>query len=208
MWKWLMPKSTNFFDYFEKHIAVVLQAAEKLLSLLSSDQEFLPKLQKIRQLEHEADEITYQCVKDLHSTFITPFPRNDILKLISNMDDIIDYIEETSQMIVTYRITSLSSEAKQLGKILVDSVREINGVINQLNSLKKINETRQSLNQVHQNENEGDKIYLKAIGSLFIENNDPLVIIKWKDIYHSLENAIDTCQLVANIIEGVILESN
>ncbi len=207
MWKWLMPKSTNFFEYFEKHIALVIEASEVLLSMTRSGKEFQEKAQKIK-LEHKADEITRQCVRDLHTTFITPFQRNDILRLISGMDDIIDFAEETSQIIITYRVSALTSEAGQLADILLQATKELGAVIGQLKNLKKVEAMKKSLNAIHRWESEADIIYLQALGRLFDENNDPCLIIKWKDIYQSMENAIDTCQSVSNIIEGVILESS
>jgi len=208
MWKWLLPKSTNFFDYFEKHIDLVIQAAEVLQTLVSSDTDFVDSAKKIKDLEHQADELTRQCVKELHTTFITPFQRHDIHRLISSMDDVIDFAEETSQRIITYRIQTMNPEAAEFANILVLATKELGKVIVQLRNLKKIGLVQHSLKEVHRLETEGDEVYLRAVGRLFEQEGDIRLIIKWKGIYENLEEAIDACQDVANIIEGVILESN
>jgi len=209
MWKWLLPKSTNFFDYFEKHFSLVVQASEELQSLVTSNPsiDLHSKTQKIKELEHQADHVAYHCIKDLHITFITPFQRTDIHKLISSMDDVIDFADETSQRIITNRIVDMPPEVAQLANILVQATRELDNVISHLRNMKHSESIQHSLKEVHRLESAGDAIYFKALGNLFDDNDDTLLIIKWKDIYEDLEAAIDACQDVANIIEGVILES-
>lgn len=210
MWKWLLPKSTNFFDYFEKHFALVVQAAKAFQALVTSTikTDFPSQTQQIKQLEHQADDVAHHCIKDLHITFITPFQRHDIHKLISSMDDVIDFTEETSQRILTYRIEEMTPEVAQLAEILVQTTCELENVINHLRNLQHSESIQHSLKEVHRLESEGYHLYLKALGSLFDRNDDMRLIIKWKDIYEDLEAAINACQDVANIIEGVILESS
>lgn len=207
MLKWLMPKEIRFFDFFEEHASTTVKAAKELLELISEDPLSQEKFQRIQFLEHQADTLTHSCVESLHKTFITPFERNDIYRLISRMDDIIDFIEETAARIITYKLTMMTQEAKELATVLFHSTQTIEQAVKGLRHLKNGDIMRQAFVAISRLESKGDAIVLRAIGKLFDEEGDAINIIKWKEIYENIEEAIDRCEDVANIIEGVILES-
>lgn len=205
MLSWLLPKEIGFFDFFEKHAALIVKGAEELVLLLDNPNEAERLCKSIQDIEHEADHITHQCVESLHKTFITPIEREDIFKLISKMDDILDFIHATADRLVIYRLES-SSGARQLADTLLQSTQEIEKAVRGLRNLKEINLIRISCIKVHQLENEADTILRHLLGQLFDEEKNAIQIIKWKEIYDNLETATDCCEDVANIIEGVTLE--
>lgn len=204
-----LPRSTDFFEFFEKHIVVVIQAAKDLLEMI--DQEHLGQIKQSRiitSLEKEADAITHHCIDALHKTFITPFERNDIYALITGMDDIVDTIEDVATRIVLYKLDTRTREINDLVAILYSSTVEIQKVLSAIHKGEPQKNIHQTLMLIHQLENEADDIVNKDIGRLFDEEKDPINLIKWKEIYENLEEAIDCCETVANIVEGMLIESS
>ncbi len=204
MFKWFLPYETSFFDLFEKQAALVIKSAEELLELLSTFANSVEKVARIKELEHEADAITHRCLEELRQTFITPFERDDIYRLISRMDDIIDYIEEAAARIVLYKLQDEKLEAQKLASILLSATHEVGLAVRGLR--KREEEMKQSFIRIHQMENEADLVLRNALGRLFDEEQDIRNLIKWKEIYENIENAVDRCEDVVNIIEGVTLE--
>lgn len=209
MFKWLLPREANFFDFFEKHIFLIIEAARELHALVSEASEIGKRAEHITRLEHEADSLARQCIEELHKTFITPFQREDLYHLISTMDDIIDLIEDTAQRFVIYKLHNMTPEISELTLVLLNATEVLQKILIKLRNIKDIEKIRLQFKEVNQLEKMGDAAYLKAIAHLFDEHgSNPVTIIKWKEIYENLENAIDRCKNVANIIEGVILESS
>lgn len=208
MFKWLLPKETDFFQIFDEHIAIVAQGAEQLSSLMHSPP-FTPEMsQQIKELEKKADRITHRCVEELHRTFITPFQRDDIYHLISKMDDIMDFVEDISSRLLIYKLSTMPEEAHAFASLLQKSTSELVKAFGYMHNLKNSADLKQSFVYIHQIESEADSLYIKTIGKLFDEMEDIRTLIKWKEIYEEFETAIDCCEDVANIIEGVILESS
>lgn len=208
MFRWLLPRETSFFDFFDKHAAVIVEASQTLLSLADEESDIIAKINKIKELEHQADAITHQCIEALHKTFITPFDRNDIFRLISRMDDIIDFIKDAAARIETYKLVKITNEAKEMAQVLMKATQEVEKAVKELRKLKRVEAIRQSFIVINRLEHEGDIVLRHAIGRLFDEEQDVRNIIKWKEIYENLENSIDRCEDVSNIIEGVILEND
>ncbi len=205
----LLPRTTDFYAFFEKHIAIVLQAVEKLAEMVPClHQEHEKQAEAIAVLEKQADNITHQCIETLHKTFITPFERNDIYRLITHMDDILDLIEDVAARIVTYKMDTRQHEIQTLVTILMSAVKALQGIIAILRTSKLPKDISQPFVIVHTLENEGDKEVRRLIGKLFDEEKDPFALIKWKEVYENLEEAIDYCQSVSNIIEGVMIENS
>jgi predicted phosphate transport protein (TIGR00153 family) len=206
MFKWLFPQSTDFFDIFDRHVHLAIDSVEELLSYCPQKTAAL-RAKRIKELEHQADIVTHQCVEALRKTFITPFRRDDIHQIISKMDDIIDSIEQAASLFSIYHLEEMTPEAKQLVICLKQACEELQKAIKNMRTLKYASEIKQSFIVIHQLENAGDAIYIQAIGKLFDEFPDTRMVIKWKEIYENLEQALDHCEDVANLIEGVILES-
>lgn len=207
MFKWFLPHDVSFFDYFNKHAEVIQQAANEFHEMLLSGQNNEERAKRIKELEHAADTITHECIEKLHKTFITPFQRDDIHRLISKMDDIIDFIENGSTRLIIYKLSVATSDAQELSQILAKATKEVGNILAVLPSSERSKKIPSHFLEVHRLENEADRLHLKAIGKLFDDVQDVKLIIKWKEIYENLEDAIDCCEEVANIVEGVLLES-
>jgi uncharacterized protein len=202
----LLPRETSFFDFFERHAAMTVEGAQEFLSLASTGANIIAKAKRIKEIEHECDTITHHCVEALHKTFITPIERDDIFRLISKMDDIMDYVEAASERIALYKLTTMTSDVKDLADVLLRAAQELEGTLKLLRNLEHAEAITKKCIDINRLENEADSILRAAVARLFDEEKDVLAIIKWKEIYENLENATDRCEDVANIIEGVVLE--
>jgi uncharacterized protein len=207
MFSRLLPRETSFFDYFEKHAALIVEGAREFLSLASTGTNIVARARRIKEIEHETDVITHQCVEALHKTFITPIERGDIHSLITTMDDIMDHIEAASERLSLYEITVISPETKDLADILLRATQEVAEALRGLRDMKNAPQVMKHCVDINRLENEADTVLRMAVARLFKEEKDPITVIKWKEIYEYLEMATDFCEDVANIIEGVILEN-
>lgn len=208
MFKWLLPHDADFFIYFERHIQLTIESAKILYQFISEGDNAIDCAQKIKKLEHEADGVTHRCVEELHKTFITPFQREDIHRLISHMDDILDTIEDIAKCFVLYKLKEITPEAVELARLLVRCVSELEKALQGLRRLTDLSEAQKHFIEINRIENEADTIHFKAMAKLFDTCEDAHLLIKWKEIYGYLEQAIDDCEEVAHIVEGVILESS
>lgn len=207
MFKRILPKNISFYDYFDQ-IAVIAQDTSKLFLSLTSDPENLrSKVLRIKELEHEADAITHQCVRALHQTFITPIDRLDILNVIKKLDDIIDLTDGAAARIQLYEITEMRPEAKELADVLFRAVTELKKTVGFMRDMKNAQLISESCIQLHLFENEADVIHRNAVSRLFKDDINPVEVIKWKEIFEFVERATDCCEDVANIIEGIMIEA-
>lgn len=201
------PKEEKFFDYFddasEKTIRGIRLLKEMVLDLSNAEE----KARQIKDVEHEADHITHETVSKLHKTFVTPIDREYIYSLITKMDDILDLIYATCERILLYKIKSSTPEVIALVNTLEKAIEEVAKGVRGLRNLENSRSILDICIEINRLENEGDRIYRNAQSVLFNSPSDPIEIIKWKDIYETLEEAIDTCEDVANIIEGIVLEN-
>ncbi len=202
----LLPRETSFFDFFEKHGKITVQGTKEFLSLASTGANVVAKAMRIKEIEHEADTITHHCVEALHKTFITPIDRNDIYRLITKMDDIMDYVEAASERISLYKLKEMTPEVKDLADVLVRAAEQVDVALHGLRNMKNAEGIIKTCIDINRLENEADSILRAATARLFDEVEDTRLIIKWKEVYENLENATDRCEDVANIIEGVVLE--
>lgn len=205
MFRKLLPRNDIFFDFFEQHAAVTVQGA-KLLLHFSPSHDSLATFQSIKMLEQEGDKIVHSCMDTLHSTFITPFERGDIHNLISTMDDVLDEIKDVGQLIVLYKLHLLERESLELATVLLESVEAVEYAVKELRKLKNTSALKEYFIKINNLENEADTLFIHALRRLFDQEKDPIVIIKWKEIYERLERANDAAEDVANILEGIVLE--
>lgn len=202
-----LPKETSFFDFFEQHAALTVEGTKEFLSMVSTGANIETKAKRIADIEHETDVITHRCVEALHKTFITPIDRDDIHRLITKMDDIMDFVEAAAERIALYEITVMTGEVRDLADVLVRASEQVEQASRCLRNLKDPQTILKLCVDINRLENEGDQILRRAVAKLFRENSgDPITVIKWKEIYENLEAATDRCEDVANIIEGVVLE--
>lgn len=204
----LLPKETLFFDFFEQHAKITLQAAQTLLQFTLINQiDLQENYNSIKFLEHQADEVMHHCIENLHKSFITPLQHDDIFRLISRMDDIMDNINEFFEDCLIYKISSFTPAVQNLARLLVLAMEKLEYNIKGLRDRKKlaalIRETNQQIKRI---KHETDQELRKVIGELFEEEKDIRLLIKWKEIYKIFEQAMGYCKDVSNIIESIILE--
>lgn len=201
----LLPRERHFFVLFREDAVNVREALKTLDNFLNSEpQDFLTVANRLRDLEHKADEITHRIIHELNATFITPFDREDIYALASTMDDVVDYAEETADTVILDCVDSITDDARQMGKLLVRIGDELVQAIDQLDTRKNMS---QHWVAMHALENEGDGLTRNAIGQLFKNNLEPLYVIKWKDVYSLLEKTIDRTEDIANILESITIKN-
>lgn len=203
----LIPRETSFFDFFAQHAALTVEGTSEFLSMVSTGANIESKAQRIKDIEHETDVITHRCVEALHKTFITPIDRDDIHRLITKMDDIMDFVEAAAERIALYELTTMTADVKDLADVLHRSAVHVEVASKHLRNLKDPQTIFKTCVDINRLENEADAILRRAVARLFKEEKDPIMVIKWKEIYESLEAATDRCEDVANIIEGVVLEN-
>ena len=202
-----LPRETSFYDYFEEHAALTVTGTAELVSMVSSPANVGAKAKRIKEIEHETDVITHRCVGALHTVFITPIERDDIYRLITRMDDIMDYVEAGAERIALYEVTEMTPEVVEMATTLARAAKEVEEALHGLRDLKNPKKVLAKCVEINQIENEVDAILRRALARMFKEEKDAIKIIKWKEIYEHLEGAADRCEDVANIIEGVVLDN-
>jgi hypothetical protein len=202
----LLPREEDFFSLFEQHAALTMEGAREMQRLVGGGQNVRALAARIKEIEHETDVITHACVERLHTTFITPFDRDDIHRLITRMDDVMDFIESAASAVMLYELVEMTAPARELADVLVRSTEAVAVAVRGLKTVKNSDAILKACIEVNRLENEGDEILRNALAGLFREAKDPLLVLKWKEVYEALENATDRCEDVANIIEGVVLE--
>ncbi|HET9953978.1 MAG TPA: DUF47 family protein [Polyangiaceae bacterium] len=202
----LLPKETSFFDFFEAHAELTVAGAKEFMTLVSHGANIDARAKRIKEIEHETDVITHRCVEALHKTLITPIDPDQIHRLITKMDDVMDYIEAASERIALYKLRDMTQEVQDLADVLERSAKEMLEACKLLRNLKDPQTILKRCVDINRLENEADAILRRAVARLFDEEQNPITVIKWKEIYEHLESATDRCEDVANIIEGVVLE--
>ncbi|MEA2638474.1 MAG: uncharacterized protein QOE18_1531, partial [Chloroflexota bacterium] len=194
----------EYFDLFERAGANIEDATRLLEEMLAEYPERRDLAREIREREHEGDQLTHEIIQRLNQTFVTPIDREDILQLASALDDIVDYTEEVADYLGLYRIEAPMVQAQRLAGVLRSATHEIALAIPLVRGFKDISEHTV---EVHRLENEADRIVREAIASLFEVGIDPMVVIRWKDIFERLENAIDSTERAAYILEGIVIKN-
>ena len=206
MFRNLLPKEYDFFDFFVSHSQLLIKLMEELFKVLSNPSNLDEGAKGIKKIESELDQIEVACVEALHRTFITPFERTDIYKLIGRMDDIANCMNAALSRMDLYEIDIIRPEAIKMVEIVHSCTIEINHAVKLLRDMKNIEAIREHCGKIRKFESEGDKLFKSAIKNLFHEK-DAVLIIKWKEIFDRIEKGIDRCQDVANIIEEVTIEN-
>ena len=201
----IIPRDEAFFAMFEKASQNALDGALVLKDLLDHFDDVKEKARQIEEIEHKGDILTHEIVKKLNTTFITPIDREDILALTSSMDDVIDLIHAAATRIMLYKIAEPTPQAKELGFLILKSTRELHRGVTRLST--KMDEVFEHCVEVNSLENEADRVCRDAIAQLFDQEKDPIYILKWKEIYETLESATDRCEDAANVLEGVALKN-
>jgi predicted phosphate transport protein (TIGR00153 family) len=193
-----------FFDLFEQAGANVVRAAELLHEMLVNCPDRQELARDIVVCEHDGDQITHELIRGLNESFVTPIDREDVLALASALDDIVDFTEEVADYLGLYRIEAPMIQAQALSNVLVDATRELLGALRVVGDFADLSVHTV---EVHRLENEGDRLVRGAIASLFEGDVDPMVVIRWKDIFERLEDAIDSTERAAFVLEGIVIKN-
>jgi predicted phosphate transport protein (TIGR00153 family) len=201
----LLPRDRSFFDLFIEAGRNSVHAAQLLDRLLDQWPDDGGLTKEIVDAEQEGDRITHTIVKRLNSTFVTPIDREDIYGLATQMDDIVDFTEEAADFLGLYKIEAPMEQAGALTKVLVAACEQLAAGLEHLPDFKDLDKY---WIEIHRLENDGDRISRDAVASLFSNGIDPMVVIRWKDIFAVLENAIDATETAAQILEGIVIKNS
>jgi predicted phosphate transport protein (TIGR00153 family) len=199
-----LPKDREFFDLFESAATNIVRGADLLDQMLRNYPEKRDLARDILICEQEGDRITHDVIHRLNQTFVTPIDREDIITLASALDDIADFIEEVADYLGLYKIEATMEQAGRLAHILLQATRQIAEAMPRMRDFRDIGHYTVEINRL---ENDGDRIVREAIASLFEGGIDPMVVIRWKDLFERLEEAIDACERVANVLEGIVIKN-
>lgn len=199
-----IPREAKFFDYFEQQSEYMLKAAALLNEMVTDFRDARAKMHAIKELEHQADQVTHEIVRKLNTTFITPLDREDIHALATRLDDVLDYIEASAERLVVYRIKEPTSACRAMADVILHTAQATDRTIRCLRTMDKgFHEHAVEVNRL---ENSADNLLRDSLAALFEEQGDPIEVIKWKEIYETMEIVTDRCEDVANVIEGIILK--
>jgi predicted phosphate transport protein (TIGR00153 family) len=199
------PKERVYFELFEEAGQNVKRAAELLEQMMIGYPDTKSLARDILECEHDGDRITHDIIDRLNHTFVTPIDREDILALASAMDDIADYTEEVADYLGLYKIEAPMDQAIRLARVLREAAQRVSEAIPRLRGFRDISHYTVEINRL---ENEGDRITREAVASLFDGGIDPMVVIRWKDLFERLEAAIDSTERVAYILGGIVIKNS
>jgi predicted phosphate transport protein (TIGR00153 family) len=200
----LIPKEVRFYDYFEQQSQHVLKASALLHELVHNFPDARAKMHAIKEVEHQGDAVTHEIVRKLNTTFITPIDREDIHSLATRLDDVLDYIEAAAERLVVYRIKEPTSACRAMAEVIVQQTHAMDRTIKCLRTMDPgFHEHAVEVNRL---ENSADNLLRDSLAALFEEQADPIEVIKWKEIYETMEIVTDRCEDVVNVIEGIILK--
>ena len=200
----LRGRDDAYFDLLDAAADNAAAAAVLLSTLLEGFPDSLPLAERIVELEHEGDRITHEIIRRLNQDFVTPIDREDLLRLASALDDVVDLIDEVAAFLGLYGVEASMVQADAMARVLVEATRHLALAVHTAKSFDDISD--QTV-EVHRLENDGDAIVRQAIASLFEERIDPMVVIRWKDIFERLEDAIDATERAAFVLEGIIIKN-
>jgi hypothetical protein len=199
-------RDREFFDLFEEAGGNIVRAADLLDQMLRNFPDRRHDLARdILICEQDGDRITHDIIRRLNETFVTPIDREDIYELAGALDDVVDYTEETADYLILYKIEAPMEQAQRLAHVLLQSARQVAEAMPRLRGFKDLSHYTVEINRL---ENDGDRIVREAIAALFDNGIDPMVVIRWKDIYERLEQAIDATEHVANILENITIKNS
>jgi predicted phosphate transport protein (TIGR00153 family) len=199
-----VPRDREFFDLFEEAARNNVRAADLLDEMLAAFPDRIELARDILVCEHEGDRITHDIIQHLNQTFVTPIDREDIYELASALDDIVDYTEEVADYLGLYKIEAPMLQAQGLARILRHSCQQIAEAMPRMRTFRSISHYTI---EIHRLENDGDRVTREAMASLFNTGIDPMVVIRWKDIFERLEAAIDSTERAANILESIVIKN-
>ena len=202
----LFPKQENFFDYFEELADKIEEGGRLFLEMTETHDYSESKVAKLKEIEHEADIITHRTYEKMHTTFLTPIDREDIYALVNKMDSIMDVIEATAVRIHLYKVKKIDDQIIKQAKILNEAIIKVKEIIHAMRNMKNSKMILDGCVEINTLENAGDVVLRTIMANLFENEKDAIELVKWKDIFQLLEEGIDVCEDVSNIVEGIVLK--
>lgn len=199
----LFPRDEQFFDLYNQMAEEIRKAAALLEKLLETDPPDLTIVSAMRDAEHRCDALTHDTIQRLHRTFVTPFDREDLHALATSLDNVMDAMDHAASLVQLYKIRTVRAGARELGHTVSASAERLHAALEALATRRPVHPHAVEINRL---ENEADRAYQAAVGSLFETETDPIQIMKWKEIFDMLEVITDRCEDVANVIEGVVVK--
>ena len=200
----LIPRDEQFFDLFNQLAAHLTQAAVMLNNLFAEPERLSEHVRAIKDVEHKADLLTAQVNQRIDKSFITPIDREDIHMLASRLDDVVDLLDGTARRFAMLHISEVKEPAKQLAGVLAKAADRIQAAVSAIRRPDQVNKYTADIKHL---EEEGDAIYHEAVGALFAGRPDPLDVMKWKEMYDTLERTIDSCMAVAQAVQSISLKN-
>jgi predicted phosphate transport protein (TIGR00153 family) len=201
----LLPQRTEFFDLFSRASANAVEIAQGLVSFLATyPDDGEANLRSIKELEHEGDRVTHDVIDLLNRTFVTPFDRDDMYRLAGALDDVCDHVDEAAGNVVGYGVGRVRPLAKAQAEVILRCTVKLDEAIGKLNGFK---DSRRQLIELRELEDEGDRLAREAVAELFASESDPIAVIRWKDIYERLEEAVDACENAADVLEAIVVKN-
>ncbi len=197
------PRDEQFFDLFGQMADEIRQGAVLLEQVLATEPPDLAAIDRIKDIEHRCDALTHDTIQRLHRTFVTPFDREDLYALSTSLDDIMDAIDHAATLVRLYRIQRIRRGAREMAHMVTEAAERLHAAIDALAAKTPVHPHAIEINRI---ENEADREYQEAVRELFEVETDPVMIIKWKEVYDVLEVITDRCEDVANVIEGVVVK--
>ncbi len=205
--EWIIPQEKHFFAMLDQQADVVLEGAEALLDMTKDFTDVAQKRDRIKDIEHRGDDLVHTIAEELNKTFVTPIDHDDMSKLTSRLDDVLDYIEAAAHRMWAYQVKSVPPEMVRLAECVLGSTKEVNHAVKDLKNFKHKNEILQHCIEINRWENVGDDITHEAVANLF-KGKDVIELIKLKEIYEHLEMATDKCEDVADVIKDIFIKNS
>jgi hypothetical protein len=200
----LLPREEKFFDLFEEQAGHIVSASRVLEELTLDYPDAKGKAERIKDIEHAGDTLTHEIVRRLNTTFVTPIDREDIYAMASRLDDVLDLIDEVADRLLVYKIDSPTDGAIAMAKIIVKTAEETDRAVRCLRTLSPF--YHKHAVEVNRLENEADRLLRDELATLFEGTKDAIEVIKWKELYETMEAVTDRCEDVVNVIEGIVLK--
>jgi len=199
-------KEEQFYCLFNETMLLICQSSEALLELLTNFEDVKEKATKIKQIELDCDNQTHKVLEVLNSAFITPFDREDMYQIIKSMDNIVDAVEEIANRFSIFNVKTIKSPTIEMANLINQSTLELKDLFANINQIGKNDIIMNKIIEINRIENEGDFFHRKALEDLFNNESDPVEIIKWKYLFELLEQALDDCEGIANLVQGLIMK--
>jgi hypothetical protein len=202
----LIPREEKFYDLFEELINKIEEGGKLFLEMVEKYEYPLPTITKLKELEHEADVITHRTYEKMHKSFLTPLDREDIYALVNKMDSILDMIEASAARMNLYKVKKPTKVIIDQAKILNKAISKVKLIVYAMRDMKNSQMIIDACVEINTLENEGDIVLRTAMVDLFEHEKDAIELIKWKEIFERIEEALDVCEDVSNIVEGIVLK--